>query len=95
MKKSEQNLIIRTPWTEINEELRTECALLDGVNSTLTKEQAEAIAYLLPRREFLVQDQVIKQEITQQIIAKILKISQPALSQRLKNRWLSGRLRYF
>jgi hypothetical protein len=84
MKKSEQNLIIRTPWTEINEELRTECALLDALIQRLTKEQAEAIAYQLPKREFLAQDQVIIKEITQQIIAEILNISQPALSQRLK-----------
>jgi len=84
MKKSEQNLIIRTPWTEINEELRTECALFDALIQRLTKEQAEAIAYQLPKREFLAQDQVIIKEITQQIIAEILNISQPALSQRLK-----------
>jgi predicted DNA-binding protein (UPF0251 family) len=84
MKKSEQNLIIRTPWTEINEELRTECALLDALIQRLTKEQAEAIAYQLPKREYLVQDQVIIEEITQEKIATILSISQPALSQRLK-----------
>ena len=88
MKKSEQNLIIRTPWTEINEELRTECALLDALIQRLTKEQAEAIAYQLPKREYLVLDQgdqgIIEEEITQEIIAKILSISQPALSQRLK-----------
>ena len=88
MKKSEQNLIIRTPWTEINEELRTECALLDAIIQRWTKEQAEAIAYQLPKREYLVLDQgdqgIIEEEITQEIIAKILSISQPALSQRLK-----------
>ena len=88
MKKSEQNLIIRTPWTEINEELRTECALLDALIQRLTKEQAEAIAYQLPKREYLVLDQgdqgIIEEEITQEKIAIILSISQPALSQRLK-----------
>ena len=96
MKKSEQNLIIRTPWTEINEELRTECALLDALIQRLTKEQAEAIAYQLPKKEFLgtkpphyqdlkSQYQVLIHEIiTQEDIAKILNISQSALSQRLK-----------
>lgn len=28
---NEQNLIIKTPWIEINEEFRTECALLDAL----------------------------------------------------------------
>lgn len=84
MKKGEQNLVIRTPWAEINEELGIECALFDALIQRWTKEQAEAIAYQLPKRVFLAQDQVIIQEITQEIIAKFLNISQSALSQRLK-----------
>lgn len=71
MKKGEQSLIVRTPWHEINEELRTECALLDAIIQRWTKEQAEAILYQI-------------QGLTQEEIAKILKISQPAVFQRLK-----------
>jgi hypothetical protein len=71
IKKGEQNLIIRTPWTEINEELRTECALFDALIQRWTKEQAEAILYQM-------------QGETQEGIAKILKISQPAVFQRLR-----------
>ena len=102
MKKGEQNLIIRTPWTEINEELRTECALLDVIIQRWTKEQAEAILYQIQKPELLnmaiiahdishvithedlerPEFQRLKQ--TQEEIAKILSISQPALSQRLK-----------
>lgn len=87
MKKGEQNIIVRTPWAEINEELRTECALLDALIQRWTKEQAEAIVYQWPKREFgetPLQDQVSAHEITQEVIARILKISQSALSQRLK-----------
>ncbi|MCX9083685.1 MAG: SatD family protein [Candidatus Methanoperedens sp.] len=73
MKKGEQNIIIRTPWYEINEELEVECVLLETLIQRWTKEQAEAILYHI---------QSSKQ--TQERIAKILKISQSALSQRLK-----------
>ncbi len=72
MKKGEQNLIIRTPWTEINEEFRTECALLDALIQRWTKEQAEVILYQ------------IQKKVTQEGIAQILSISQPAVFQRLK-----------
>jgi len=71
MKREEQNLIVKTPWNEINEELRTECALFDALIQRWTKEQAEAI---------LFQIQGSKQEE----IARILSISQPAVFQRLK-----------
>ncbi len=93
MKKGEQNSIIMTPWTEINEELRTECALLDALIQRWTKEQAEATLYQIRNKIFLVetpdvfyfQGQGTSQEVkTQEVIAKILSISQPALSQRLK-----------
>ncbi|MFZ3385254.1 MAG: SatD family protein [Candidatus Methanoperedens sp.] len=87
MKKGEQNIIVRTPWAEINEELRIECALLDALIQRWTKEQAEAIVYQWPKRDFgetPLQDQVLAHEITQEVIARILKISQSALSQRLK-----------
>lgn len=71
MKKREQNLTIRTPWAEINEELRTECALLDALIERWTKEQAEAIMYQI-------------QGLTQEETAGILHISQPAVFQRLR-----------
>lgn len=71
MKKSEQNLTVKTPWQEINDELRTECALLDALMQRWTKEQAEAILYHI-------------QGSTQEEIAKTLKISQPAVFQRLR-----------
>jgi len=74
MKKREQNLVLRTPWAKINEELGIECALLDALIQRWTKEQAEAILYQIQEPELQ----------TQKGIAKILKISQSALSQRLK-----------
>lgn len=70
IKKGEQNLIIKTPWEDVNEELMTELALLDALVQRWTKEQAEAILYQL-------------QGATQEDIAKILKITQPAVFQRL------------
>lgn len=103
MKKGGQNLIIRTPWSEINEELRTECALFDALIQRWTKEQAEAILFqiLFQIQEpelFLLKIAAMAHDIghatahedlqrskqTQKGIAKILSISQPALSQRLK-----------
>lgn len=71
MKKVEQKLIITTTWQEINDELRTECALFDAVIQRWTKEQAEAIVYQI-------------QGLKQEEIAQILNISQPAVFQRLK-----------
>jgi len=71
MKKSEKNLIIKTPWKELNDELSTECALLDAVIERWTKEQAEAIMYQI-------------MGLTQEEIARILKISQPAVFHRLR-----------
>jgi predicted DNA-binding protein YlxM (UPF0122 family) len=72
MKKREQNLIIKTPWTNVNEELRIECSLLDALIQRWTKEQAEVILYHITKG------------VTQEEIAKILSISQPAVFQRLK-----------
>jgi DNA-directed RNA polymerase specialized sigma24 family protein len=60
------NLIVKTPWKELNDELSTECALLDAVIERWTKEQAEAIMYQI-------------MGLTQEEIARILKISQPAV----------------
>ena len=71
MKKGERNLVIKTPWHDINEELKTECALLDALIKRWTKEQAEAILYHI-------------EGATQDEIAKKLDIKQSAVSQRLK-----------
>ncbi len=71
MKRAEQNLTVKTPWQEIDDELRTECALLDALMQRWTKEQAEAILYYI-------------QGATQEEIAKTLRISQPAVFQRLR-----------
>jgi len=71
MKKSGKNLIIKTPWKELNDELRTECALLDAVIDRWTREQAEAIMYQIMGS-------------TQEEIARKLKISQPAVFHRLR-----------
>jgi predicted DNA-binding protein YlxM (UPF0122 family) len=71
MKKGEQNLTIKTPWPEINQELKTECALINAIIYRWTKEQARAILYQI-------------QGYTQEEIAKELKISQSAVFQRLR-----------
>ena len=71
MKKNEKNLIVKTPWKELNDELRTECALLDAVIERWTREQAEAVMYQI-------------MDLTQEEIAGILKISQPAVFHRLR-----------
>lgn len=91
MKKGEQNFVVRTPWAEINEELRTECALLDALIQRWTKEQAEAILYQIQRPKFNVFPSIAqedlehsKQGLTQVETAKILNISQSAVFQRLK-----------
>lgn len=71
MKKGERNVTIKTPWPEINEELHTECALLNALMYRWTKEQAEAILYHI-------------RGYTQEEIAQHLKISQSAVFQRLR-----------
>jgi predicted DNA-binding protein YlxM (UPF0122 family) len=71
MKKGERNLVIKTPWHDINEELKTECVLLDALIKRWTKEQSEAILYHI-------------EGATQDEIAKKLNIKQSAVSQRLK-----------
>lgn len=71
MKQSEKNLMVKTPWEELNDELKTECALLDAVIERWTREQAEAVMYQLL-------------DSTQEEIAAILKISQPAVFHRLR-----------
>jgi hypothetical protein len=90
MKKGEQNLIIKTPWNEINEELQTECSLLDALIQRWTKEQAEANFYQIqsPKSRvflnFAREEPGLNQRLTQVETAKILNISQSAVFQRLK-----------
>lgn len=69
--KEGQNLKIKTPWQEVNNELDVECYFIDTIVNKWTIEQAEA-AYL----------KLLKNE-TQQVIAKKLKISQPAVRKRI------------
>ncbi len=68
---SKQNLKIKTPWKEVNDELEVECNFINTIIKKWTMEQAEA-SYL----------KLLKNE-TQQIIAKKLKISQPAVRKRI------------
>lgn len=67
--KGERHITVKTPWGEINEELETDCALLDALINRWTKEQAEAIIYHI-------------QGCKQEDIAKKLNTSQSAVSQR-------------
>jgi hypothetical protein len=68
--KQEQRVRITTPWSEINEELAVECALLDVLVKKWTAKQAQAMKYAVL-------------DWTQERIAAHLKISQPAVAKRL------------
>jgi hypothetical protein len=70
--KGERHLAIKSLWSEINEELDTECALLDVLIAKWTREQAEAILWYL-RKD------------TQRETAIRFEISQPAVQLRLKS----------
>ena len=69
--ESGQNLKIKTPWEDVNSELDVECYFIDTIISKWTMEQAEAVYLKLLRSK------------TQQVIAKKLKISQPAVRKRI------------
>lgn len=71
MKKGEQNLIIKTPWQTVNEEFLVECALFDAIINRWTFEQAQAVLKYV-------------KGLKQEEIARELRISQPAVGQRLK-----------
>lgn len=71
MKKSDQNIMVLTPWKELNDEIRAGCALLDALIMRWSKEQAEAVMYHIMGQ-------------TQEEIARSLNISQPAVFQRLR-----------
>jgi hypothetical protein len=68
----EERLVVCTPWQEVNAELRVETALLDSLANRWSAEQAEAVGGLLRGQ-------------TQKAIASSLGISQPAVTQRLKD----------
>jgi len=70
--KQERRLVIRTPWPKVDEEFDAGCALLDGIASKWSREQAEVLALRL-------------QGHTQSEIASRLGISQPSVAARLKN----------
>ncbi len=71
MKKGDHNITALTPWKELNNELRAECALLDALIMRWSREQAEAVMYHIMGQ-------------TQEEIARSLDISQPAVFQRLR-----------
>lgn len=79
--KGEHKTLINTPWDQINNELEVESALLDAIINKWSMPQAEAISnYLLG--------------INQETLARSLKITQPAIQQRLKASgwWAIGKL---
>jgi hypothetical protein len=69
--KGNQRLRISTPWPRIDEELEASCNLVDALIERWSAEQAEAMIRQL-------------QGLTQDVIAQELRISQPAVVQRLK-----------
>ncbi len=71
IKNSNQNLKIKTPWQDVNGELEVECYFIDTIINKWTMEQAEAVYLKLLKNK------------TQQMTAKKLKISQPAVRKRI------------
>lgn len=71
LKKGDHNITALTPWKELNDELRAECALLDALIMRWSREQAEAVMHHIMGK-------------TQEEIARSLNISQPAVFQRLR-----------
>jgi len=72
MKAKGQQVIIKSPWEEINQEFETECKLLDAITDKWLTASAEVIYLLLMGYK-------------EQEIADILKISQSAVNQRKKS----------
>ncbi|KJJ85010.1 hypothetical protein OMAG_001117 [Candidatus Omnitrophus magneticus] len=70
--KGDGRLLIRSAFKDFNEEIEMECALLDALINRWSKEQAEAMAN-------------VARGLTQEKMARILDISQPAVRQRLKS----------
>jgi hypothetical protein len=71
MKKTDEKISIKTPWSEINEEIEVECKLADAIISKWTYNQSEAIYHYWSG------------SITQSDLAKQLGLSQSALQKRI------------
>ncbi|NCA84185.1 MAG: hypothetical protein EOM83_01270 [Clostridia bacterium] len=72
MMQNNRMLFVKTPSEDINEELDVECALLDTLVTKWSAEQALAIIEFLKGK-------------TQQEMAEIFNISQPAIGKRLQS----------
>ncbi len=72
MDKKRQRVVIKTNWTEVNGELKTECFLLDAITMRWTANQAEAVYYTLSGKN-------------QVETAKILNITQGNVSSKLNS----------
>ncbi len=71
MRKDSMSLSVRTPWEDVNEELRVNCLFADStINSWSAKTAESAFRYLLYGE-------------TQEEQAKYFNVSQPAISKRL------------
>lgn len=71
MKSSGKQLSVKTPWEEVNEELKVTAALMDAIIGRWSSQNAEAVYLLLSQRT------------TQKELAEKIGISQPAVSKRL------------
>ena len=71
MKKTGSRLGIRTPWDDVNGELRVSCSFADQIISHWSAYQAQAVYHQL------------SENLTQQKLAERLGISQPGVSNRL------------
>ncbi len=79
--KGDRRTVVRTPWSDVDAELATSCALLDALATRWTAEQSEALVMRL-------------RGMTQDRIAQALHITQPAVRERLKRAgaWAVGGL---
>jgi hypothetical protein len=71
MSKESMNLSIKTPWEDVNEELKVNCLFADSTVNNWSDKTAESVFRYLLYGE------------TQEEQAKYFKISQPAISKRL------------
>lgn len=70
--RGDERMTIRTPWDSVNNEMQTECALMDAIVAKWSPPQAEIIIKLLDG-------------MVQEAIAKELGISQAAVHYRTKS----------
>jgi len=69
-KNSRRNIMVRTPWSNINNELKIECALLDLIIEGWSYGRSEVMKYRI-------------QGLKQKDISNKLNVSQPAVNRRL------------